>query len=886
MRAALAVASMVVLASCGGPSMRAVAPADRDTFGSIQLTPAHALALPEGVTLERVNLRLRVDPEAESFSGVSELALRLESKQKELLIHAEALEIVRARLEVGDVRVDARIEATAVPGVMGVRLPDAVGPGAAVLRVEYRASLSDSLEGLYRVVDGAGRYALTQMQPLAARRVFPSFDQMHTKVPYALALEVPERMIAVANTEVASRRSLGDGFDLVTFAPTAPLPSYLVAFAVGPFDVVSGTPLPTTALRDARIPIRGLATRGRGIELRYALDHVRPAFEALEKYFGRAAPIAKLDMLAAPDFAAGAMENPGLLLFRDSILLLPKNPDSSARRLFALVVAHELAHLWFGNLVTPARFEDLWLNEAFATHLAYAVVSQIHPEHRADILRARSANRAKEVDELPGARAILRPVENVHDVKGAFDVLTYEKGAALLFAFEAFLGGDLMREVISTHVRTNEHAVTRTEDFMAVLEAVAPAEVVESLRAHLERAGVPRVSFSLRCERDGNALHLRQLSAGADEPPFPVALCVRLDDTRTCRMFAAREELVPLAKCPSRLEPNAGGAGYYRAVLDDDLYDRYLARSLSRVSAAENVAFFGDATARFHEGSLPYDRYLALLSTLGTSSDEALASLPLEPLRFIYDEVAGDAERAAIEALLRDLYLKRLVALGFEAGKTEDADRARAAIGSTLLGRVPEPDLTSRAVERARAVIGFGTREDPDALAPGLRAAALRLALEAEGEAFFDALVARFRSTVRPSERADLLRALGGARDGSLATRALEFVFDPAVRRNEVVLLLGAHLARPEGRARAFEFLIGRWDELVRKIGAATAGSLASLVAYACDLEQVEALESVLARKAGDVEGGPRFLAAGAAHARDCAARVATERAAIGASKR
>jgi cytosol alanyl aminopeptidase len=882
MRAAL-LASLLLVASCGKPAMTAVAPADPDGRGE-EAKPEHALTLPEGVELEQVALRLRVDPGAEEVSGTAALTLRFHQQRAQFFVHAEGLEIARAALDRGDSTIQARLEETSVEGVMRVRLASAIGPGEAILRIEYRAPFSDSLEGIYSVKDGAGRYALTQMQPIAARRVFPSFDQMSTKVPYALTLEVPERMLAVANTEVKSRGPLGDGFDAVTFARTPPLPSYLVAFAVGPFDAVTGTPLPPTKLRQVAIPLRGLATRGRGIELRYALAHVKPSFEALESYFGRPAPVEKLDMLAAPDFWAGAMENPGLFLFRDSILLLPAKPDAAARRIFALVMAHELAHLWFGNLVTPSRFEDLWLNEAFATHLSYSTLAKIHPEHRADILRAKSANRAKEIDALEGARAVRRPIESVHDVKSAFDAITYEKGAALLHAYESYLGEEALREAITSHIEANENEATDTEAFLDALSRVAPAEVVTSLRAHLERAGVPELRFSLRCERSSSSLRVEQL--GEDRAPYPVAACVRIDGERRCQVFDERESSLGLSRCPTRVEPNADGAGYYRAVLEDTLFESYRARSLAKVGAPENVVFFGDATSRFRGGELDFDRYLSLLRTLGASSDEALASLPIEPLRFLHDEVAAEDGRAAIADELRTLYLARFGSLGFESGPNEEADRARDAIGGVLLGRVRDAKIEAQAVERARAVVGLGSRRDPEALAPGIFVPTVSLALESEGEPLFDALVARFRTTVAPSERLDLLRGVGSVRDPALAKRALELAFDPAVRRNEAIVLLGAQLARRETRSAAFDFLVERWDALVQKLGPSTAGSLASLSAYACDEEQIRSLKAALEPRAADVPGGPRFLETGLARAKACVARVSAERAALQAAKR
>jgi alanyl aminopeptidase len=339
---------------------------------------------------------------------------------------------------------------------------------------------------------GGDDYVFTQFQPIAARRAFPGFDEPSFKAPFELTLTVPHGHVAVGNSPALSEEKDPSGRRRIRFAPTPPLPTYLVAWAVGPFDVVEA-PLPPSAEREHSLPLRGLAPRGRGPELRFALDHTGPLLESLERYFASPYPFAKLDVIAVPDFGAGAMENVGAFTFRDSLLLIdPDRAPEWQRRSFANVMAHELAHSWFGNLVTMPWWDDLWLNESFATWM----LQQVHS--------------AMNADSLDSARSIRQPIASDHDIANAFDGITYSKGAGVLAMFERWLGEESFRAGIRRHVEEHRFGSADADDLLQALSAASGRDVSGPFQGFLTRPGVPFLRTREVCDSAGSRLVVEQ----------------------------------------------------------------------------------------------------------------------------------------------------------------------------------------------------------------------------------------------------------------------------------------------------------------------------------------------------------------------------------------
>ncbi|HLK45193.1 MAG TPA: M1 family metallopeptidase, partial [Acidimicrobiales bacterium] len=338
------------------------------------------------------------------------------------------------------------------------------------------------------------------------------FDEPGFKIPFAVTLVVPSGDQAIANTpEVERSPAAAAGATRVRFAPTPPLPSYLVAFAVGPLDVVRAADVPPNPVRPKPLPLRGVAVKGRGGELAYALGHAGELLSMLETYFGVPYPFEKLDLLAVPQLS-GAMENPGAVTFDEPLLLFdPKTAPLRQRLDYAMVVAHELSHQWFGDLVTMAWWDDTWLNESFAEWMGYKVAQQWEPALRADLDFAEGTQSAIGTDSLVSARQVRQPIASADDIENAFDDTTYKKGGAVISMFERWLGPEVFQKGVRAHMARHRFATASADDFLAALSDAAGRDVAAPYRTFLDQPGVPFVEAALVC--DGGApprLHLRQ----------------------------------------------------------------------------------------------------------------------------------------------------------------------------------------------------------------------------------------------------------------------------------------------------------------------------------------------------------------------------------------
>ncbi|HEY6515285.1 MAG TPA: M1 family metallopeptidase, partial [Steroidobacteraceae bacterium] len=387
-------------------------------------------------------LALQSDPAAATYRGQVTITVDLKKASDHLWLHGKDLSVASATITDahGHARPVRYSEAVPATGVARIDMGEVVEPQRLTLTLNFTAPYNDTLQGYYKVVFDGRAYAMTQMEPISARLAFPCFDEPGFKAPLTLMLTIPEADEAVANTSLASQKSDARGWKTLTFAPTKPLPTYLYAWDVGPWDIVQGPTIPPTRWRSQPVPVRGIAAHGNGPKMQRALAMVPGIIEAEENYYGFGYPFGKIDLAAMPDFSAGAMENAGLVTYRDWLLLLDKNSSPEAVRSTFNVEAHELAHQWTGDTVTLHWWNDIWLNEAYATWMQQKVAEDLHPDYRTDLDRITAGETAMANDSLVSARMIRQPITGNGDIDTAFDGITYLKGAATIGMFEHFVG--------------------------------------------------------------------------------------------------------------------------------------------------------------------------------------------------------------------------------------------------------------------------------------------------------------------------------------------------------------------------------------------------------------------------------------------------------------
>ncbi len=450
--------------------------------------PAPFGKLPTGVTPSHYSLELEVSSAADRFTGEARIAVTLEQATELIWLHGRGLTVNDSKViaETG-AEIAARFEEIEESGVAKLETAEPVGPGAVTLVLPYSAPYEDSLVGLYKA-EGDGQSAIyTDFQPLDARRAFPGFDEPRFKTPFDIAVTIDAGDVAISNAPERERTSLPDGRQRIVFATTVPLPTYLVALAVGDLDVVEWAPIPPNAVRDRPIPLRGIAPKGKGAQLSYALEHTAAQLAILENYFASPYPYAKLDLVVPIAFGPSGMENAAAIFYRQDRFLIEDQPSIYQLRGYAYLHAHELAHSWFGNLVTPAWWDDLWLNEAFATWMADKIVHAWRPQDFDDRGPLRGARRAMWNYRLLSTRQIRNPIRSEHDIAAAFDNITYSKGGGVLSMIERYMGPQVFREGVRRYIAQHRDGVATAEDFFdALAERAGDPSIVRAFRSFVE----------------------------------------------------------------------------------------------------------------------------------------------------------------------------------------------------------------------------------------------------------------------------------------------------------------------------------------------------------------------------------------------------------------
>ncbi|AKF09650.1 M1 family metallopeptidase [Sandaracinus amylolyticus] len=862
--------------------------------------------LPAGVTPLHYRIALEVLPENDRFRGEVWIRARLAEATSRIWIHGARMDVSAASIERVEEESDERVSVPATwhpaerEGIAALRTQTPVGPGDVTIHIAYEAPFDRQLKGLYRVDVGDDHYAFTQFEATSARYAFPSFDEPRWKTPFDIELTVHREHVAIANTRELERTQLESGLDRVRYATTLPLPTYLVAMAVGPLDVVEGAAIPPSAVRSRPLPFRGIAARGRGPELAHAMEHTPRIVAALEDYFGTEYPYDKLDIIAVPDFASGAMENAGAITFREFLLLLGASPPEDQVRGFANVMAHELAHQWFGNLVTMPWWDDIWLNEAFATWMASKTVARVYPEMNADLAQLAAVHGAMGQDSLASARRIRQPIESDHDIRNAFDSITYSKGAGVLSMFEAWVGEDVFREGIRTYLRQHRFGTATSEDLLAALSESAGRDVMTPFRTFLEQPGVPLVEARLECATGAQpVVHLAQsryTPVGSTAPrdrtwSIPVCITYPARGTQlatTCELMSAASADLSLADaqgCPAWVMPNAGARGYYRWTLPPEQLRPLMERGGTRLSPMERASVANNLRAAFASATIPGGDVIAAMPRIASDSVRIVATDPMGLASNVVDQIVSDEHEAAARTWASGLYRASATRLGWTPRPREDGDTRllRRDVLGFMASVARDPRVRSEAARRGRAYLGAGGDGaiHADAVAPDLAGIAAAVAVQEGDAALFDAVQTTLFATEDAVVRARLIAALSSTEDAALAARALDLGLDARLRVNEVLIPLSVQAEHDEGRERAWAWLVEHFDALSARIATTRAGATPWLFAGFCSRDDAERVRTFFEPRIAGLAGGPRNLAGALEAIELCAARVQAQRASV-----
>ncbi len=779
-------------------------------------TPAYRLP----TTVRPVAYRLVLTPDlpAATFSGDVEIDIVIQRPTDSITLNAAELDITFVELNDADPDRGYALAPTAIDldpdeERATFRFPEPLVPGPATLHLAFTGVLNDKLHGFYRstFTDDSGTehiIATTQMESTDARRAFPCWDEPELKATFEVTLVVDEALAAYSNGAVVEETAAPGGLRRVRFAPTMVMSTYLVAFIVGPLEA-------TDPLVVNGVPLRIVHPPGKAHLTSFALAVGSHALNFFTDYFGIAYPADKLDLVAIPDFAFGAMENLGCVTFRESALLV--DPSQSARvelERVADVVCHEIAHMWFGDLVTMKWWNGIWLNEAFATFMEVLAVDAFRPEWQRWVSFGVEREAAMAVDGLHATRPVEFHVGRPEDAQGMFDVLTYQKGGSVLRMLEQFLGPDVFREGINDYLTTHSYGNTETVDLWNALERASGRPVRPLMDTWINQGGYPLV----RVGDDGGLTQLpfsyRGEAGGAIGSDWLVPVLTRSLDEPASEprpVLLTGTGVGPGDGDPGTRLVNAGGSGYYRVSYPTATVDR-LALRLGDLTPLERYNLVSDTWAASLSGQAPLSDFLRLARSLADSAegDPSVWSVVLGALG-LFDRVIADDDRPVLARAVRDLLGPLADDLGWDP-RPDDTERTPSLRSSVIrtLGTIGDDPATRAEAGRRFAASG------ETALHADTESAILDVVASSGGAAEYDAFLARYRAPSTPQEENRYLYALAAFTDPALVSRTFDLALTEVRTQNAPFLLQSLVANRLNGPA-AWQKITESWDTLVTK---------------------------------------------------------------------
>ena len=796
-------------------------------------TFAAAQPLPRTVLPENYQLTLSPNFQTDKFDGDETISVRVAQPTSSITLNAAEITFGETTVTQNGSRQTAQVATDPKAETATITVPQAMAVGPATIHIRYTGILNNELRGFYLSQVGNRKYGVTQFEPADARRAYPSFDQPDMKATFDLTVVVDKSDMAISNGKVVSDTP-GPGPDkhTVKFSTTPKMSSYLLALAVGEFQCEAG--------QADGIPIRVCGTpeqKGRG---HFALQAAQYSLSYYDRYFGIKYPYGKLDIIGVPDFSAGAMENVGCIIGRD--LLYFVDPKSSSYFLQKAVaedgVAHEMAHQWFGDLVTMKWWDDFWLNEGFATWMSAKPIAAWKPEWNLPTDDVQSAAQAMAVDSLSSTHPIHQAVETPAQALELADVISYNKTAAVLRMVEGYVGPALFRKGVNAYLAKYAYGNTTAPDFWNAITAAAKKPADKVMTSFVMQPGVPLVSLSTSCSNGNTKVEVSQtryfrnrelLSAGSKEL-WQVPVCLKSGNREKCELLTSKSQTVEFTGC-APVYANAGARGYYHSGYDAANLHRLASSAEQDLSPPERVQLMDDAWAQVRVDSIRVGDFLALAEALKNDPTRAVTDELAQDLRYVDQHLTTGADREQYESWVRQTFAPVGERLGWipQANDSEE-QRARRA---DLLGLLGEVGHDQKLVEFSRQLTEKAVRGeavDPTLLYPALNIATL------DGDAaLYDAIQKHAQSAGSPEESFRFLRALGNFRAPALVERSLEYAVSSQVRSQDAPYLIGRLIGNPDTQDQAWDWIRQHWGQVEAKLTNFSTGVVVDGAGSFCD---------------------------------------------------
>jgi aminopeptidase N len=794
---------------------------------------AYGQRLPDTVIPEHYTLTLTPDLKSATFTGSERIDVHVQQPTDSITLNAAEIKFSSVSATVNGQSLAATITLDDQKQQATFKFPQTLPGGDLTLAIEYTGILNNELRGFYLSKTEKRNYAVTQFEPTDARRAFPSFDEPAFKATFDVTLVVDSGDTAISNTNIVSDTP-GPGADKHTlhFATTPKMSTYLVAFLVGDFRCISGESDGT--------PIRVCGTPGKEQYGTFALSAAEFVLHYYNDYFGIKYPMPKLDLIGIPDFEAGAMENFGAITYRETDLFIDeKNASVNEKKNVAEVVAHEMAHQWHGDMVTMKWWDNLWLNEGFATWMENKPVAAWHPEWHIPQDVAAQLNGTLDYDSQKITRAIRAKADTPDEINQMFDGISYGKAAAVLLMTEQFEGPEVFRQGVHNYLKAHMFGNSTAEDFWTAQAEVSHLPVDKILSSYVAQAGVPLLVFSQpsggSVQVSQSRFYLNPQIKPEGQQTWTIPVCFGAAGEKShCEVLDAAQQSLK-APAASVFYPDAGGRGYYRFALTDDLYAKLLAGVETSLTPEERISLLGDKWAGVRSDHDSVGDFLNLVAAVKDDDSPAVISTAFGPLSTIDGRIASTPqEHAALAAWVVRTFKPAYTRLGAPSpADSPDRKELRSALFGVLGTLGKDADVIAESKQISEQYLS-----NPSSVDPNIAQTAAAIAAENGDAAFFDQLQHLYETVDNPQVKDYALRLLALFRNPDLERRSLDYAVSGKVRNQDAIFQLLLPMRDAETRDIAWDFMRNNWDKVQAQITTAMGGYLVSGAGAFCSEEK------------------------------------------------
>ena len=805
------------------------------TFALTAFSMAVAQRLPEVAAPENYKLTFRPDLEKATFEGDEIISIRVLKPASGITLNAVDIDFHEVTIANGGRMQKAKVRPEKDKEMVVLAVEKPLSEGPATVHIVYTGILNNEMRGLYLGKDDQGRkYAASQFEATDARRAFPSFDEPDYKATFDITAVADKGQVAISNQKVVSDTPGPGDKHTVRFATTAKLSSYLAALVVGNFEYIEG--------EADGVPIRVYSTPGKKEMGKFALESAEHVLSYYDKYFNIKYPYGKLDLVGLPDFSAGAMENAGCITFREVLLQIDEKQGSvDLKKTIASVIAHEMAHQWFGDLVTMKWWDDIWLNEGFATWMSSKPLEKWKPEWNYDLDDVSGTGGTLNTDSLANTRPIHQAADTPAQIQELFDGIAYGNAASVLRMVEAYLGEETFRAGVNAYLQQHQYANATASDFWGAQAKTSKKPVDQIMPTFVKQSGVPMISVKSQCSGNSTTVALdqrryyydREKFQAANDQLWQVPMCLKSSaGAQKCELLTKKQATVTLPGCSTWVLVNAGATGYYRAGYEPDAVRALANDAEGKLSPAERIALQTDIWASVRIGREPVGDYLAFVQGLGSDRNRAVLEDVLGRLNFIGQYLVTDSDRETYRIWLRQYLAPVLKDVGWEPkpGESDEQRTLRSRVFSSLGYDARDPEVLALARKTADKIL-----DDPSSVDREMAIGVLSLAALNGDEAFYGRLMTALKNPKSPEEYYMYLFALPQFSDPKLLQRTLDYALSPDVRSQDALGVITSVMSNPEGEKQAWDFVLTHWDAVQKAGGPFASAQVVGATSSFCD---------------------------------------------------